>query len=529
MSEIIEEEFDRINDLLGSMEIGIEEDFNKIAMSNVMAIKRTLEIWAEENETGFMAKIVLYVIFAEEKFVKKDIKKIKPICLELLKEFPLYARLRFGVAMEELRLQIQTQMGKSFLTKYSKKLLEPLVLNEYPLAMFYLGGMTQIESLSSEVGSFIGIDKSDKIAGLSLMEKAAANMQTQCPLHYLSLGKHFLELTEIEERGYFDYDIENSIDYLQKSIFWIYLAVICGCEDAENTIAEIYYELNADEMLQNLPMVLSFLPGDRFIERQAKDLGIKLNRTDLVMDYEYPDDYWESFFNTCLVNAAKRGFKPATDYLETLNKEDLKQIWPELHTTYNVVLETNVIPFSKDKNSSFNALIGFHNTLHSDQNKKRDNILKLIEKGEGIDLEFKETFSFDTKTKQKKSNHIRFAAIREICSFLNTEGGTLLIGVSDQGNIVGIEKDGYNKDWDKYHRTITQLILQSIGAHYSNLVDVEKVEIDKKSICIITCSKSETAVYCNFRDKKNLVFVRTGSMVITPDYKEWDDWQKRYF
>ena len=48
--------------------------------------------------------------------------------------------------------------------------------------------------------------------------------------------------------------------------------------------------------------------------------------------------------------------------------------------------------------------------------------------------EFKQTFSLDVK-KGSKEKYIEKAALKTIGAFLNTEGGDLLVGVDDDGNI----------------------------------------------------------------------------------------------
>ncbi|MBW2219819.1 MAG: putative DNA binding domain-containing protein, partial [Deltaproteobacteria bacterium] len=59
---------------------------------------------------------------------------------------------------------------------------------------------------------------------------------------------------------------------------------------------------------------------------------------------------------------------------------------------------------------------------------------KLIKQGEGINLEFKEA-----ATRLPKN------IFETICAFLNTEGGTILIGVTDEGKVKGVDPDSVNK------------------------------------------------------------------------------------
>jgi len=59
-----------------------------------------------------------------------------------------------------------------------------------------------------------------------------------------------------------------------------------------------------------------------------------------------------------------------------------------------------------------------------------DKISSLIREGESKSVEFKETLSLDVK-KGSKEKYIETSAIKTLAAFMNTSGGTLLIGVND--------------------------------------------------------------------------------------------------
>lgn len=67
-------------------------------------------------------------------------------------------------------------------------------------------------------------------------------------------------------------------------------------------------------------------------------------------------------------------------------------------------------------------------------------IPNLITQGESHTLEFKETLQWSVK-KEEHAPYLQKESLRTIAAFLNTEGGTLLIGVSDSGEINGIARD----------------------------------------------------------------------------------------
>jgi predicted HTH transcriptional regulator len=69
------------------------------------------------------------------------------------------------------------------------------------------------------------------------------------------------------------------------------------------------------------------------------------------------------------------------------------------------------------------------------------NAEELIKRGESKSLEFKSTLRWSLKENRRDDKGVTHAALKTIAAFLNTEGGDLLIGVADDGSIVGIERD----------------------------------------------------------------------------------------
>ena len=60
----------------------------------------------------------------------------------------------------------------------------------------------------------------------------------------------------------------------------------------------------------------------------------------------------------------------------------------------------------------------------------------LISEGEHEQLEFKQTLRWDVEQRQH-NNVLEEVTVKSIASFANGKGGTLLIGVRDDGGIVG--------------------------------------------------------------------------------------------
>jgi len=65
------------------------------------------------------------------------------------------------------------------------------------------------------------------------------------------------------------------------------------------------------------------------------------------------------------------------------------------------------------------------------------NAEELIQRGESKTLEFKSTLRWNVKEDRQDDKVVTHAVLKTIAAFLNTEGGDLLIGVADDGAIVG--------------------------------------------------------------------------------------------
>ncbi|MCY1464978.1 putative DNA-binding domain protein [compost metagenome] len=69
-----------------------------------------------------------------------------------------------------------------------------------------------------------------------------------------------------------------------------------------------------------------------------------------------------------------------------------------------------------------------------------DKIRNIIRMGETDRAEFKSSFSLDLK-KREKEKYIEDASLKTVVAFLNTNGGSLLVGVADDGEVLGLNDE----------------------------------------------------------------------------------------
>ncbi|WP_298519870.1 RNA-binding domain-containing protein [uncultured Kordia sp.] len=124
-------------------------------------------------------------------------------------------------------------------------------------------------------------------------------------------------------------------------------------------------------------------------------------------------------------------------------------------------------------------------------------VLDVIKKGEGKRIEFKSTLRFDIKGNEK-ADWLIFETFKNIAAFLNSEGGTILIGVADDREILGLEAYDYSllKEGDKqdlFQLQLDNLIRTHFGDAVHRILSVAIVKIEGKSICEIRIKEKYTA------------------------------------
>jgi hypothetical protein len=140
------------------------------------------------------------------------------------------------------------------------------------------------------------------------------------------------------------------------------------------------------------------------------------------------------------------------------------------------------------------------------------NVSSIIQQGEGPLLEFKSSFRWDieqTRTNRQLENVV----LKSIAGFLNSHhGGTLLIGVADNGEIIGLENDYQTlkkQNQDGFEQTIMTAIAANLGADLCSHVSVLFHVVDNKDICRLIVLPSARPVFLNQGGNPKL-HVRTG-------------------
>ena len=252
---------------------------------------------------------------------------------------------------------------------------------------------------------------------------------------------------------------------------------------------------------------------------------------------------------TWLMRAAEQGSLEGKALLDELQRQsfDNKQKVSDPKTLEFTILNQSFSLASPENRARVAREHGYEKPTKSSHVFDKS-IEKLIATDESDEIEFKQTFSTPTKAENEgtpPSKHmVRYWALREIAGFLNSNDGTLLIGVIDGQNnpptlvpiISGIEHDKKDSDsLDKYSSTITDLAINAFGAAAVKCINITFKEIDAKTVCRIDCKKSSSPVHYTVKqidEKSNgtQLFIRLGTTTRKPkDIQEWEDWRRDHF
>ncbi len=165
--------------------------------------------------------------------------------------------------------------------------------------------------------------------------------------------------------------------------------------------------------------------------------------------------------------------------------------------------------------------------IGTQQRLLQKDIIQLIENGENERVEFKSSIRYDYYRKIT-NRELELVIAKTIVGFMNVKGGKLILGVDDDGNILGLEKDFKtlkHKNRDGYEREIFRIISTQLGheACFSNHISF--YVLDEKDVCVIHIEPSNKPVYVN--DGENTTFyVRTGNATYPLTVKETVDYLK---
>ncbi len=145
-------------------------------------------------------------------------------------------------------------------------------------------------------------------------------------------------------------------------------------------------------------------------------------------------------------------------------------------------------------------------------------LTKEIAQGESANLEFKSSLRWDYREDEFNKN-LEDVIVKSIAAFNNAQGGTLLIGVADDGKILGIEKDYAvlkqpGKDYYEIH--LRNLFGAKYGIGYtSKALTIDFPRLSDKEICRIRIRRGRQPLFTTLKAKSGgpveKFYIRSGN------------------
>ncbi len=248
-----------------------------------------------------------------------------------------------------------------------------------------------------------------------------------------------------------------------------------------------------------------------------------------------------SFWITALVVGALFGLfvlRPINDFVawhehEVNAPSALGYMWSELSGSLRGLKPTKTL-FYAGVGGLFALLSAFFYGRVLDRNRRiasltselQHDLAALIAAGEGDQMEFKASLRWDLN-EQRTNRALEMVILKSVAGFLNGSGGTLLIGVADDGTVLGLEADYKTlkrKNRDGFDQALMSLIATQLGGDLAPSVQILFHVIQDSEVCRVILSPAPRPVFLDQGGNPRL-YLRSGAATRELNVKEAIDYQ----
>lgn len=143
---------------------------------------------------------------------------------------------------------------------------------------------------------------------------------------------------------------------------------------------------------------------------------------------------------------------------------------------------------------------------------EEQDIKEILNSNEHERLEFKTTLRWDVN-RERVNKDLEQGVMKTITAFLNSAGGTLVIGVDDHRQVFGLESDLTSlakQNHDGFENHFNNLFSAMIGPEFRQYVKLSFHYIDDKSVSLIQVDPAHRPAYLK-TEKGEDFFIRTGN------------------
>jgi type I restriction enzyme R subunit len=138
---------------------------------------------------------------------------------------------------------------------------------------------------------------------------------------------------------------------------------------------------------------------------------------------------------------------------------------------------------------------------------------QIIARNEDFTVEFKSTARWDLR-ESKPNKAMEDAIVKTVAAFLNTDGGTLLIGIDDQGNVLGLDHD-YQRvkppNGDGFVNWLTTHLVNALGHTPVTWTRARVATVGGRDVCRIDVAAHTAPVWAKTSKVDRVLFARINN------------------
>jgi len=151
---------------------------------------------------------------------------------------------------------------------------------------------------------------------------------------------------------------------------------------------------------------------------------------------------------------------------------------------------------------------------------------QVVMNGESEAVELKSTMRTNLHT-GNKDPRMELAVLKTLAGFLNTNGGTLIVGVSDDGSPIGIETDGFPNE-DKMGLHLVNIVKSRMGIQAMTSLHAHFDDHDDCRVMVVKCRRAPSPVFVKDGETERF-YIRTGPSTTELSASQTQEYVKRNF
>ena len=160
----------------------------------------------------------------------------------------------------------------------------------------------------------------------------------------------------------------------------------------------------------------------------------------------------------------------------------------------------------------------------------------LIKEGESDELEFKATLRWDIK-EGSVSKKLEQVIVKTVAAFANAQGGSLLIGVDDDGQAVGLSRDYESlgeANRNQFELHLRNVLNQQLGAAFvASKIQIQFHAVDDVDVCQVDITTAKEPMIVTVKDKNGQsvekFYARSGNSSQEIPMREMSSYVKEHF